>query len=340
MESGVVRLDDRLQTEIESAADLLLKGGVVAFPTETVYGLGADATNPQAVQKIYEIKRRPANHPLILHIGDMDRLGDWAQDIPEPAWKLAKHCWPGPLTLILKKNPRVPDCVTGGQDTVGIRIPAHPVALALLKALGPGKAVAAPSANLYGKISPTTAEHVRVALKDKVDAILDGGACDVGLESTIIGFDLEVVAVLRPGGIPVSEIEAILDGPVRLMQKHEPAVRVSGSLPSHYAPTTPLRLLARAEFADAALRLAGQGFRIGIVTWSDVDSLEMDASLMRHIRHISMPSEPVQYGRKLYAALHQCDQLGLDYILIEATPQKPAWLAISDRLQRASHAHL
>lgn len=334
---STVQLNQNQKSQIESAADILLKGGVVAFPTETVYGLGADATNPDAVRKIYAIKQRPSDHPLILHISDIGQLDYWALDIPESARVLAKRFWPGPLTLILKRSRHVPGCVTGGQETVGIRIPAHPVALALLKALGPNKAVAAPSANLYGKISPTSAVHVRTALADEVDMILDGGACEVGLESTIVSFGQKTVTVLRPGGIAVSDIEAALNCPVRLIQKHEPAICVSGTLPAHYAPSTPLKMLSQAELSEVVLQYVEQGFKISVITWSGMDLLLPRVS---NIRHILMPPDPIQYGRQLYAVLHQCDQLGLGYILMEAPPNKPDWLAISDRLQRASHAHL
>ncbi len=336
-QSDTDQLDQTQRSRICAAAAILNQGGIVAFPTETVYGLGADATNPAAVQKIYAIKQRPISHPLILHIGSRAHLEHWSHDIPETAWILAERFWPGPLTLILQKNRYVPDCVTGGQDTVGIRVPAHATALALLNAMHPKKAIAAPSANLYGRISPTTSAHVQAALAGKVDMILDGGPCQIGLESTIVRADQQTVSILRPGGVTVAEIESALNRPVSLAYNNrEQATRVSGSLPAHYAPSTPLRLHTKAEIGEQALELAEQHFQIAVVTWSEFDPLSLSAP---GIRHIAMPPDPVAYGKQLYAALHQCDQIGLDFILMETPPQKPAWLAIADRLQRASHAH-
>ena len=301
-----------------------------------MYGLGADATNLAAVQKIFSIKQRPANHPLILHIGAVSQLAYWSRDIPASAQLLAERFWPGPLTLILKKNRHVPDCVTGGQDTVGIRIPAHPVALALLQALGPTRAIAAPSANLYGKTSPTTALHVQTALARQVDVILDGGPCTVGLESTIVSFDDDSIRILRPGGITLADIESVLGKPVAPMRNDTPATQVSGSLPAHYAPSTPLSLHVKTALYPLATELVAQQYRIAVITCSPLDrQLPKTADIL----HIPMPSDPVQYGQQLYAALHQCDSIELDYILMETPPYEPAWLAVTDRLQRASRAH-
>ncbi|MDC8446358.1 MAG: threonylcarbamoyl-AMP synthase [Nitrosomonas sp.] len=336
-QSGIDQLDQAQRNRVYAAAAILNNGGIVAFPTETVYGLGADATNPAAVQKIYAIKQRPASHPLILHIGSIAHLEHWSRDIPETAWMLAERFWPGPLTLILQKSRYVPDCVTGGQDTVGIRMPAHATALALLNAMHPEKAIAAPSANLYGRISPTTSAHVQAALAGKVDMILDGGPCEIGLESTIVRADHQTVSILRPGGVTVAEIESALNRSVSLAYNSTgQTVRVSGSLPAHYAPSTPLKLRTKAEIGQQALDLARQHFQIAVVTWSAFDPLSLNAP---GIRHIVMPSDPIEYGKQLYAALHQCDRIGLDFILMETPPQKPAWLAIADRLQRASRAH-
>jgi L-threonylcarbamoyladenylate synthase len=336
--SGTDQPDQAQRSRICAAAAILDNGGIVAFPTETVYGLGADATNPAAVRKIYAIKQRPVSHPLILHISSIARLEHWSRNIPETAWILAERFWPGPLTLILQRSRHVPDCVTGGQDTVGIRVPAHAIALALLNAMHPEKAIAAPSANLYGKISPTTSGHVQATLAGKVDMILDGGPCEIGLESTIVRADHQAVSILRPGGITVAEIESALNRPVSLSHNTSgQAVRVSGSLPAHYAPSTPLKLCTKAEIGRQALELAGQHFQTAVITWSAFDPLALCAP---EIRHIVMPSDPVEYGKQLYAALHQCDQIGLDVILMETPPQKSAWLAVADRLQRASRAHL
>ena len=325
-----------ISAKITSAARILETGGVVAFPTETVYGLGADITNESAVRKIYEIKQRPANHPLIVHIGDIALLEHWAQEIPQSAWILAEHFWPGPLTLILQRKNNVPDYITGGQDTVGIRIPAHPVALALLNAMGPNKALAAPSANLYGKISPTLATHVRAVLNEKVDMILDGGACKVGLESTIVSFNQETVSVLRPGGIPLSVIESIINKPVILDSSKKPHIRVSGSLPSHYAPTTPLQLYPASEIFQAARKLSAQNIRTVVITWS---GMTFAPTKDANIHHVHMPQDPIDYGKRLYATLHQFDDSAFGHILMEAPPDLPSWLAITDRLQRASLSH-
>ncbi|MBL8497008.1 threonylcarbamoyl-AMP synthase [Nitrosomonas sp. JL21] len=322
------------QALIEEAAARLRAGGTVAFPTETVYGLGADVTNPAAIKKIYSIKQRPAEHPLIVHIGNISQLSYWAEEIPESAWTLAHHFWPGPLTLILQRSSRIPDCVTGGQHTVGLRMPAHPIALALLNALGPQKALAAPSANRFGRISPTTAEHVRQELGSTVDLILDGGACEVGLESTIVSFHDRLPHILRPGGITLSALETALESPF-ISTTADPAIRTSGSLPSHYAPATPLRIHSTELIGQHVSALGIQNLRVLIMTWSEIElgALRAHASIQIH----SMPRDPVLYGRQLYATLRHFDQAGFDYLLVEAPPDHPDWLAIIDRLQRASH---
>lgn len=323
------------QQQIAAAAQILRSGGTVAFPTETVYGLGADVTNPSAIEKIYRIKHRPSDHPLIVHIGAISGLHHWAQAIPESAWKLARRFWPGPLTLILPRSAHTPDCATGGQDTVGLRMPAHPVALALLRALGEEKALAAPSANRFGRISPTAAAHVRQELGAEVDMILDGGSCQVGLESTIVSFHDEMPQILRPGGITPAAIEAVLQSPVLLAHHHAQTIRVSGALPAHYAPATPLRLYPTAEVWRRASALVEQGLRVLIITWSDSSHLRPVSN--RLIEQSVMPSAPAAYGQQLYAALRQADQAGFDYLLVEAPPDHLDWLAITDRLQRASY---
>lgn len=323
------------QQQITAAAGILCAGGTVAFPTETVYGLGADATNPSAIHKIYRIKQRPADHPLIVHIGAIAHLHHWAQAIPESAWKLAQHFWPGPLTLILQRNRRIPDCVTGGQDTVGLRMPAHPIALALLQALGPEKALAAPSANRFGRISPTTAAHVQQELGPEVDMILDGGACAVGLESTIISFHDDLPQILRPGGIALSALETVLAGPVLLARNGQQTIRTSGSLPAHYAPATPLRIYPAEQLWQRALALAEQDLRILVITWSH--SAQSRLVLSQSIEQFTMPPDPIAYGQQLYARLRQFDRAAFDYLLVEAPPDHPEWLAVTDRLQRASY---
>jgi len=320
--------------QITAAAQILHQGGTVAFPTETVYGLGADVTNPVAINKIYTIKQRPINHPLIVHIGNISHLHYWAQAIPDSAWELANHFWPGPLTLILQRSRHIPDSVTGGQDTVGLRIPAHPVALALLEALGPKKALAAPSANRFGRISPTTAAHVREELGSTVDMILDGGACRIGLESTIISFHDRSPKILRPGGIALSALELVLDSPIMLAHNTNQTIRTSGSLPAHYAPTTPLRIYSTEQIWDRALALAAKGLRILAITWSSINQSQPSDQF---IQQFSMPADPVTYGQQLYAKLRHFDQASFDYMIIEAPPDHPSWFAIIDRLQRASY---
>ncbi len=323
--------------QITSAAKILKAGGTVAFPTETVYGLGADVTNPSAIERVYNIKQRPIDHPLIVHIGNISQLSYWAQDIPDSAWKLARNFWPGPLTLILQRSQHVPDCVTGGQDTVGLRIPAHPVALALLDALGSQKALAAPSANRFGHISPTTAAHVQYELGQKVDMILDGGACEVGLESTIISFNEETATVLRPGGITFSTLDTILDKPVILANKKKTKIRASGMLSTHYAPTTPLTIHPTEFISSSAQKLVSQGLQIIVITWSEQHNLNTASPLTNPlIRQFAMPSDPINYGKQLYATLREYDQGVFDQLLIEAPPNHPSWLAIMDRLHRAS----
>lgn len=333
--SGKSDLPPQQQEQVIAATRILRAGGVVAFPTETVYGLGADVTNPDAIGKIYKIKQRPIDHPLIVHIGTISHLEYWAQAVPESAWKLASHFWPGPLTLILQRSRHIPDAVTGGQNTVGIRIPAHPIALALLDVLGPTKALAAPSANRFGRISPTTAAHVQQELGSNIDMILDGGACEVGLESTIISFHDESPRILRPGGIALSALEAVLNGTVKLAHNTiNPTIRTSGSLPAHYAPATPLSVYPLEQIGQHALALAAQNFRVLVMTWSHPDKLP---TLTQSIEQCTMPADPIAYGQQLYAKLRQFDQAAFDYLLVESPPDHPDWLAIADRLQRASH---
>jgi len=317
--------------QIAAAARIIREGGTVAFPTETVYGLGADATNPAAIRKIYEIKQRPFDHPLIVHIASISDLAYWAEAIPETAYDLADRFWPGPLTLILQRSHRISDCITGGQDTVGLRIPAHPTALALLKALGPEKALAAPSANRFGRISPTSAAHVQQELGDSADMILDGGDCEVGLESTIISFHEHEPFIFRPGGITPAELAEALGRPIAVSTRC--TIRSSGSLPAHYAPSTPLRLFPATELWHQATALAAQNLRILAITWSSTGKPQAANQSFEQFR---MPADPIQYGKQLYANLRRFDQAGFDYLLVETPPNDFQWLAITDRLQRAS----
>ncbi|GKS68469.1 translation factor SUA5 [Nitrosomonas sp. PY1] len=332
-ESAVITEQQREQ--ISRAMSILNAGGVVAFPTETVYGLGADVTNLEAISSIYRIKQRPMNHPLIVHIADFSCLSEWAQAIPDTALKLAARFWPGPLTLILKRSRCVPDIVTGGQDTVGIRVPGHPIALALLRSLGRGRALAAPSANRFGRISPTTAAHVQKELGTEISMILDGGSCAVGLESTIVSFVGDNPKVLRPGGIALAELESVLGASISMMHRSDSStIRVPGSLSSHYAPTTPLKLCATEQLWQYAQKMTNQQLKTMVITWSPI---QLPLQQNEYLQHCSMPNDPESYGRELYAILHQFDQAEFDYLLVEMVPDHPNWVAIEDRLQRASH---
>jgi L-threonylcarbamoyladenylate synthase len=324
------------QEEIMAAATLLREGGVVAFPTETVYGLGAEISNPSAVRRIFEIKKRPSDHPLIVHFVDASALDHWAREVPEQAWRLAERLWPGPLTLILPRSPHVPEDVTGGQDTVGLRVPDHPVALALLQELGRERALAAPSANRFGRISPTTAAHVEAELGDAVDMILDGGSCRIGLESTIVGFEGKTPVILRLGGIAMEELAEILGETVVMPQHTTGTVRVPGALASHYAPATPLELCGSERLWPHALELEAAGERVAVLSWSPQNLAQRGGAKNKKLLHFSMPAEPASYGRLLYASLRQLDGERLDRLLVEAPPTGSAWAAIADRLRRAS----
>ena len=323
-----------MHKNIAAAAELLRTGGTVAFPTETVYGLGADISVPSAISKIFEIKQRPTDHPLIVHFADTTQLQHWAKEIPESAWKLAECFWPGPLTLILQRSNHIPTTVTGGQDTVGLRIPNHPIALDLLKALGTHKAIAAPSANRFGRISPTTATHVYEELGSTVGMILDGGACKVGLESTIVSFNNDTPSIVRLGGISPDALENVLNGQIILANKNNLTERAPGTHDSHYAPTTPLEACTSEHIAQHSLELAAQGLRIVVITWSNCMK---DTPSSENISRFCMSPESQIYGSQLYATLHQFDREKFDRLLIETPPSSPNWLAINDRLKRASH---
>ena len=311
---------------ITRGAALLRAGELVAFPTETVYGLGADAANAQAVRRIFAAKGRPADHPVIVHLPDVSHVSRWASAMPEAARLLAAAFWPGPLTLILPRAAGVHDVVTGGQDSVGLRVPSHPVARALLHAFGGG--IAAPSANRFGRISPTRAAHVAGDLGASVALILDGGACEVGIESTIIALTHGVPTLLRPGAIGVHEIAQVLGRAPAAPDRTAP--RASGTLASHYAPKT-AAILAPADAVHAEIIQL-------------VDRDEEVAILARTVRRpedfagiwIAAPLDAVAYAHDLYANLRSLDAANADVILIEAPPSDDAWLAVRDRLGRAT----
>lgn len=320
---------------IARAAALLRAGKLVALPTETVYGLGADALDPVATAGIFAAKGRPADHPLIVHLPSAEHLPRWARRIPKEALALAHAFWPGPLTLILPREEDVPDAVTGGQDTVGLRVPNHPVALALLAAFDSG--IAAPSANRFGRISPTTAAHVEQELGERVDLILDGGPCQVGIESTILDLSRDEPAILRPGAITAEDIARVIGRRPKVRgEAAAPAEetvdtpRVSGSLAAHYAPATPLRLLPAALLVEEAAELAGEGSRVAVLAHGCADPGDS------RFTWIAAGADPAIYAHDLYAHLRALDALGADFILVEAPPADPAWSAIADRLGRAA----
>jgi L-threonylcarbamoyladenylate synthase len=309
---------------IAKAVALLRAGQVVALPTETVYGLGADALNPAAVARIFALKGRPADHPLIVHLPPDEPLENWAADVPPAARTLAQAFWPGPLTMILARNARVPKTVTGGQDTVALRVPDHPLALALLRAFGSG--IAAPSANRFGHVSPTTAAHVRDEFDDALPLILDGGPCRVGIESTIVDLTRGAPVVLRPGAIGAADIARVAIGTdtTGAMHPAAPAPRVSGLLARHYAPRTPAELVESASLPGRLADLTALGQTVGVL------------ALGRNIgRGIVLPNDAAAYGRGLYAALRALDGRGFSRLLIEAPPRAEPWRAVNDRLQRA-----
>ncbi len=314
------------KADITHAAAVLKAGELVAFPTETVYGLGADASNADAVRRIYAAKGRPSNHPLIVHIADAVQLANWARDIPPAAHMLAKKFWPGPLTLVLKRNPRVPAEVTGGQDTVAIRVPSHPVAQALLREFGGG--VAAPSANRFGRVSATTAAHVREEFGDSVACVLDGGAADVGIESTIVDCSRVTPSLLRPGWITPQQLETALGAPLAAPDANAP--RVSGTLEKHYSPQTPVMLMEGDLIIELARSLTRQGKHVAVLARTTLQPLIDD------IVWVAAPVDAGGYAHDLYANLRELDHAGCDAILVEQLPEDAEWLAIRDRLNRAA----
>ena len=310
--------------EIEQAAAILRKGGLVAFPTETVYGLGGDAANPAAIRKIFAAKGRPADHPVIVHIADTSELKHWAAEVPRAAWVLAEKFWPGPLTMVLKRASRVSDLITGGQDTVGLRVPSHPIAHRLLKAFGGG--IAAPSANRFGRLSPTTADHVREELREAVDLVLDGGPSEVGIESTIVDLTRDTPAVLRPGRITAQQIADALLAPLGESGVGRP--RVSGSLESHYAPGLPLKIVHPDEIENYVRARPGTPIAVLSRRGRPRDS---KATLWQ-----GAAETPDDYARLLYATLRWLDVSGCRLIVVEALPELPEWAAVRDRLSRAA----
>ncbi|MFB8178992.1 L-threonylcarbamoyladenylate synthase [Streptomyces sp. NPDC055966] len=314
-------------SDIEKAARVLRAGRLVALPTETVYGLGANAEDPVAVARIFQVKGRPPSHPLIVHIGGAEHLDDWVKDVPATARLLAERFWPGPLTLVLRRGRRVPLEATGGLETVAVRVPDHPVALALLSTFGGG--VTAPSANRFGSVSPTTADHVRAELGEAVDFVLDGGPCSVGVESTIVDATGEIPSILRPGGVTREDLEAVLGCPLAVPSTSR--VRVPGQHPSHYAPRArvvlvePEQVIAEAELAQEL------GQRVGVF----LPPAFADAPVKAHAV-VTVPASPAAYARGLYGFLRELDQQGCDLIVASLPVEEGLGLAIANRLRRAA----
>jgi len=315
--SGSIREAD--EEAIAEAADILRRGGLVSFPTETVYGLGAAARDEGAVRRIFEAKGRPADHPVIVHVGDAAHLARWSMAPPPEAERLAAAFWPGALTLVLRRAPDVSDAVTGGADTVGLRMPDHPVAIALLKRFGDG--IAAPSANRFGRISPTRAQHVAQEFGDDVELILDGGPCRIGVESTIVDLSSGTPSLLRPGGVRLEAIEQVLGRTLGAADAHAP--RAPGMLASHYAPHTPTVAMPRAMLEASASP------DDGVLAF---DNFPGDVG--RH--RVVLPAQPERAAHGLYEALRALDAAGTDRILVEVPPDTPEWRTVRDRIFRAA----
>jgi len=319
------------QDAVAQAASRLRAGELVAFPTETVYGLGADAGNADAVRRVFAVKRRPADHPLIVHVPDASHVQRWARDVPPGAQALADAFWPGPLTMILPRAANVSDTLTGGQDSVGLRVPSHPVAQALLAAFAAvgGEGIAAPSANRFGHVSPTTASHVKADLEDEVAMILDGGASQVGIESTIVAFAHGRPLLLRPGGIGIEELTRVLGERPRTADTEAP--RASGTLASHYATRTQAFLVSADLMRTEIAQREDRDERVAVLART------LDAPPTFDGPWIRAPADAELYAHDLYANLRKLDTAGTDAILIETVPETPEWLAVRDRLTRATH---
>lgn len=321
-------LDASRADHIAEAVRLLREGRLVAMPTETVYGLAADAADPVAVRGIFTAKSRPSDHPLIVHLPDASHLPRWAEDIPETAWRLAERFWPGPLTLLLRRAPHIDASVTGGRDSIGLRVPAHPVMRQVLQTLDGG--LAAPSANLYQRLSPTTAAQVLAGLDGRIDAVLDGGPCAVGLESTIVDLTGTMPRVVRAGPITRGEIEAALQIPVDMPAQHDTAV--PGNVAVHYRPHTPLRMLDAATLHERLAALPAQA-RVAVMTYGTTLARPAHAGIAAWV---AMPEAKADYARALYATLHALDAAGAGEIWLQTPPRDEAWRDVHDRLARAS----
>jgi L-threonylcarbamoyladenylate synthase len=314
--------------ELETAVQALRNGELVAFPTETVYGLGAHAGHPVALRRVFELKGRPTSHPLIVHIDNLRYLTRWAREVPVAAQKLAERFWPGPLTLVLPRAENVHALITGGQDTVAVRVPAHPMAQQLLTAFGGG--IAAPSANRYGRLSPTRAEHVRDEFGDAVRLVLDGGECKLGLESTIVSCLDGTVRLLRSGAVTLSQLQRVV-GEV-LTDSPETVPRVPGSHGAHYAPATPLSIVPGDSLEQRVASMAETGLRVAVL------AMRPPLGTYRLLTWINAGQRPEAYAHALYAHLRTLDKAGCARILVQEVPADERWDAARDRLQRAAAA--
>jgi L-threonylcarbamoyladenylate synthase len=312
--------------DISRAAETLRRGGLVAFPTETVYGLGADADNDGALARLYAVKGRPGEHPVIVHVGAPEQLDEWAADVPVAARRLGDALWPGPLTIVVRRAGRVLDAVTGGGDTVGVRVPDQPVALALLRAFGGG--IAAPSANRFGHVSPTTAADVRADLGDDVDVVLDDGPCTVGVESTIVDCTGNQLVILRPGGITRERVEEVSGQAVGV--RSDGLVRAPGTLKSHYAPETTVLVVDRQELTERATALLAAGERVAVLAPRPIPAFPADVLVL------DAPAGADEYARVLYARLREADRRGVDVLVAVPPPETGVGVAVGDRLRRAA----
>jgi L-threonylcarbamoyladenylate synthase len=312
------------QTDIEEAVEALRAGDLVVFPTETVYGLGANASNPAAVRKIFEVKGRPADHPVIVHLDDPKYLHRWVSSMPPVAERLAAAFWPGPLTLILPKAENVNEIVTGGQDSIGIRIPSHPMAQQLLHAFGGG--LAAPSANRFGRLSPTKPEHVREEFGDAVKIILDGGESPIGLESTIVSCLGDQARLMRPGFITRTQLERVIGA----LATEGPVPRAPGDRAQHYAPSTPLEIVASDDLEARASEIVAREEKVAVL------AMRPPLETQRHMTWINAGKKPDVYAHNLYNHLRTLDRTGCVKIFVQSLPQDEKWAAVLDRLQRAS----
>jgi L-threonylcarbamoyladenylate synthase len=322
----MVRILRASSIDIQTAVQALRDGDLVAFPTETVYGLGANAQNPAALRKIFAAKGRPTSHPLIVHLDSPRYLHRWTRELPPAAARLATKFWPGPLTMVLPRSENVHDLITGGQDTVAVRVPSHPIAKQLINAFGGG--IAAPSANRYGRISPTRADHVRDEMGEAVSIILDGGESKFGLESTIVACVGNTVQLLRPGAISAMQLHAVVGDLLTVGDRQSP--RVPGSTLAHYAPATPLAIVPTDEIDNQAAQLSEGGRRIAVL------AQRLPLKSLPSVTWINAGKRPNSYAHDLYANLRTLDKAGCEQILVQDVPQDERWEAIRDRLARAA----